>query len=109
MDELKELIDPPVRFSAGVDDAGTATVTIDGELDLSNVGALEHEVAPVLAARPKRLIVDVSGLRFADSSAIALWVRWAGTVSQFELRDPSPLLRRVITAMGLAQKFESTK
>jgi anti-sigma regulatory factor (Ser/Thr protein kinase) len=29
-----------------------------------------------------RLIVDVGGLRFADSSAIALWVRWAGTVSQ---------------------------
>ena len=44
-------------------------------------------------------------MRFADSSAIALWVRWAGAVSEFELLDPPPLLRRVINAMGLADKL----
>jgi anti-sigma B factor antagonist len=106
MDELEAQSQPAVAFEVVTDQAGTAIVTISGELDMSSIEALETAVAPALAARPARLIVDIGGLRFADSSAIALWVRWAGTVSQFELRDPSPLLRRVITAMGLAQKLE---
>ncbi len=80
-------------------------VTIGGELDISNVDSLEAEVEPVLAREPARLIVDVGGLRFADSSAIALWVRWAASVGEFELHDPSPLLRRVVTGMGLADKL----
>lgn len=41
-------------------------------------------------------------VRFADSSAIAQWVRWSMAVGEFELREPSPLARRVIDAMGLA-------
>ena len=59
----------------------------------------------MLTGPPARLVVDVSELRFADSSAIALWVRWAARVPEFELRDPSPLLQRVVTAMGLAEKL----
>ena len=51
------------------------------------------------------LVVEVGDVSFADSSAIAMWVRWAGAVPQFELRDPSPLLRRVIRTMGLGVKL----
>lgn len=86
----------------------TVLVRLAGELDLSNIERLEAEVAPTLAATPKRLIVDAGRLEFADSSAIALWVRWSGTVEHFELRDLSPLLRRVLSAMGLDRKLELT-
>ena len=101
--------DPPVsvEVSAGAD--GSALVAISGELDISAVDALAQQVAPLLADCPPRLIVDVSGLRFADSSAIALWVRWAGEVEDFELRHPSPLLLRVIRGMGLAEKLGVTR
>ena len=85
--------------------AGTATVTVSGELDVANIDALEAAVAPVIEKRPERLVVDVGELRFADSSAIALWVRWSTAVENIELRDPSPLLRKVITSMGLAGKL----
>jgi anti-anti-sigma factor len=108
MDELEPESGPQASFTVAEDGAGTAIVTIGGELDISNVDELEAEVAPLLSTTSGRLIVDVGGLRFADSSAIALWVRWATIVKEFELRDPSPLLRRVITGMGLADKLAVT-
>ena len=78
------------------------TVTINGELDISNVDALEAAVGSALERHPERLIVELSGLRFADSSAIAVWVRWSTAVHKIELRNVSPILRRVIDSMGLA-------
>jgi len=64
------------------------------------LSAIEHEPSP--------LIVDARELRFADSSAIALWVQWAIEVPEIELRDPSPLSRRVVETMGLADMFKVT-
>lgn len=108
MDELSPAEQPgeaPVSFDVALEAGGSAIVKIGGELDISAVDALQQRVGPVLESMPTRLIVDVSGLRFADSSAIALWVRWAGQVDQFELRHPSPLLLRVIKGMGLSEKL----
>jgi anti-sigma B factor antagonist len=78
------------------------TVTINGELDITNVDALEAAVGAALERQAGRLVIELSGLRFADSSAIALWVRWSTAVHEIELRDVSPILRRVIDSMGLA-------
>ncbi len=103
MEELDA--EPGPRVELATDGAGHAVVRISGDLDISGVDALEARVAPVLAGHPPKLIVDVGGLRFADSSAIALWVRWATVVDDFELRRPSPLLRRVIEGMGLGEKL----
>jgi anti-anti-sigma factor len=101
---LSELLDSLVsELPQGPSEDDVAIVTIAGELDIAGVDSLQSEVAGVLARAPARLVVDVGRVRFADSSAIALWVRWAGDVSQFELRDPPPLLRKVVTAMGLAE------
>jgi anti-anti-sigma factor len=82
-----------------------AVVTVDGELDVSNVQRLDAAVALIIAARPHHLLVDIGGLRFADSSAIAVWVRWAGAAGEVELRDASPLLQQVIMRMGLQGKL----
>jgi anti-anti-sigma factor len=83
-------------------DGDGLTVRISGELDITNVDALESAVGAALERHPRRLIIELSGLRFADSSAIALWVRWSTTVHEIELREVSPILRRVIDSMGLA-------
>jgi anti-sigma B factor antagonist len=89
-------------------DGGPPTITVRGELDISNIDELEEAAAPVIERRPDRLVVDLSGLRFADSSAIAAWVRWAGAVGEIELRSPSPLLRQIVTKMGLAGTLRLT-
>jgi anti-anti-sigma factor len=94
-----------MTFDVDAGDHRVAVVTVRGELDIANIEPLELAVAPVIARGPEKLVVDVGGLRFADSSAIALWVRWAASVGEIELRDASPLLRRVITSMGLGERL----
>ena len=91
-----------LTFDLAPADGDGLRVRINGELDITNVDALESAVGPALERRPGILILDLSGLRFADSSAIALWVRWSTAVHEIELRDVSPILRRVIDSMGLA-------
>lgn len=90
----------------GADDS--LIVTVSGELDMTNVEALAHAVAPALERRPQRVVIDVHDLQFADSSAIALWVQWAGAAPEIELRDAGPLLRRVVETMGLTETFRMT-
>ncbi|HUO71048.1 MAG TPA: STAS domain-containing protein [Solirubrobacteraceae bacterium] len=97
-----------MTFEIAADDGGTAVVTITGELDIGNIDSLRIAAEPIIQSGPDRLIVDVAQLRFADSSAIALWVRWAAVIGEIELRDPPPLIRQVISSMGLAQKLRIT-
>jgi anti-anti-sigma factor len=86
----------------------SVTVTLRGELDMSATGAVEAAVEPTLRDHSRRLVVDVHGLTFADSSALALWARWANIVDQVEIREPSELLRTVIQRMGLDETLHLT-
>jgi anti-sigma B factor antagonist len=102
MDDLDT--DPEMTFAIAEHDA-TVVVTIGGELDISNVWQLEAAVTPVLTSGVKHLVLEVGELTFADSSAIAVWVRWASAVEDLHLNRVSPLLRTVIETMGLAEKL----
>ncbi|HTU98776.1 MAG TPA: STAS domain-containing protein [Solirubrobacteraceae bacterium] len=105
MAELEGQSEQLISFDVVIDSEHHATVSIDGELDMSGIDPLAARVDEVLRHGITSLTVDVGGVRFADSSAIALWVRWASAVQEFELREPPPLLRRVIGAMGLTEKL----
>jgi anti-anti-sigma factor len=106
MDELADDIPPPMTFTILAEDADTTVVTISGELDIANIHGLEAAVAPVIGTHPARLVLDLGGVSFADSSAIALWVRWATAVGELKLREASPLLQRVIETMGLGATLQ---
>jgi anti-anti-sigma factor len=108
MERLGAESNTQMRCDIATDDHQVTVMTVSGELDVSNVERLEQAALPIVDSRPERLVVDVSELRFADSSAIALWVRWAAAVGTLELRNPSPLLRRVVASMGLDRTFELT-
>ena len=97
-----------MTFELVSSDQGSAVVRVAGELDITTIEDLEEAVQPILDRDPERLVIDVSSLRFADSSAIALWVKWATIVPGLEIRDPQPLLRRVIDSMGLTQTLRVT-
>jgi anti-anti-sigma factor len=82
--------------------AGQAPVlSLSGELDSSNVERLQAAVAAVLAAGPERVVFEMSELRFMDSAGISVLVRLAAEVQAVEIRDPSPIVRRVIEITGL--------
>jgi len=66
----------------------TVTVRLAGELDITNVDALASALAPGLERGPQRMVVDVRELRFADSSAIALWVQGPALCPRWSYATP---------------------
>jgi anti-sigma B factor antagonist len=101
MAELDEDDIAQVTIEVEQDQSGNAVVSLVGELDISTVGALDEALGKITAARHERLIFDLGGLRFMDSAGIAALVRPAGQVDEICIRDPSPIVRRVIEATGL--------
>jgi anti-anti-sigma factor len=49
------------------------------------------------------LVVEVRTLQFMASSGIALLLRLADRFGPVELRHPTPIIRKIIEATGLAQ------
>jgi anti-anti-sigma factor len=78
------------------------TVTLVGELDLSNVDTLKARLEPFLQLRPRLLIFDLSNLRFLDSSGIGLLLSATSQVGSVRLRQPSEIVRQVVTYTGLS-------
>jgi anti-sigma B factor antagonist len=107
VDELNPDIQAEMEYELA-SEHGVPVVRLSGELDIATTDRLDDAVAPVLDPIPPKLIVDVSGVSFADSSAIAKLVQWSLKVDQVEVRGASPLLRRVITTMGLDGKLRLT-
>jgi anti-anti-sigma factor len=105
MDELGKRAGSRLTFEISEDGDGCPLVKLDGELDMTTAPQLESAVGAIVAQSPARLVIDARGLEFADSSAIALLVRWANLVSEVEIREPPDLLRRVIVRMGLSDRL----
>jgi anti-anti-sigma factor len=53
---------------------GTARLTVSGELDLATVPQLKAEVQTALRTT-QRLLIDLSGLTFVDSSGLSLLIK----------------------------------
>jgi ABC-type transporter Mla MlaB component len=94
-----------VRYDFSADTDGTVTINLQGELDITAVPALQAALAPTMAERPTRVVIEASALEFADSSAIALFVRWGILARHLEIRDSPPFLRGHILRMGLTHRI----
>jgi anti-anti-sigma factor len=82
-------------------------ITLTGDLDLSNAAELEAVLDRVLplppGIHPDRLVFDLDGLRFMDSSGIALLLRSASRVTAVSIARPSDIVRRLLEATGLVE------
>jgi anti-sigma B factor antagonist len=84
-------------------EGGTPVVSLSGELDLTNIERVRSSIGDVLTAGTGRLVVEMSELAFMDSSGLAMLASFARKVPEIELRDPSPIVRRLIDLSGLAE------
>ena len=87
------------------DDRRTPAVSIAGEIDISNADQVKAALLAEVGDAPQHIIVDVSALTFMDSSGIAILVQVSKSVAPVELRNPTPIVRRVIKATGLSEHF----
>ena len=104
-------LDPSGRASVTVKtwaEGGTSVVSLSGELDLTNMERVRSVIGDILAGGAERLVVEASELEFMDSSGIALLASVAGKVAEIELRDPSPIVRRLVDLTGLTEILNVT-
>ena len=98
-------------------EGATVIVRLDGELDITSSPLLQTVVDQVLAARRTpvcdRLVVDMSGVGFADASGIspllmarALMVRRGGTVELQHCRRAVLRLLRLLDVLDLVPAAE---
>ena len=96
---------PTLEVNMHLDPTGTQVVILSGELDSSNAASLQERVASIPPQPAPRLIFDLTDLRFMDSAGIAVLISAAENASSVSLRNPSPIIRRVLQATGLSSMF----
>jgi anti-sigma B factor antagonist len=96
---------PTVHVEVHLDPAGVQIVALSGELDCSNAASLQERLASMPPRPAQPLIFDLTGLRFMDSAGIAVLISATTRASGVSLRNPSPVIRRVLEATGLSDLF----
>jgi anti-sigma B factor antagonist len=96
---------PTVQIEMRLDPTGARVVVLSGELDSSNAATLQERVASIPPQPAAPLIFDLTDLRFIDSAGIAVLIGAAAKAGSVSLRNPSPIIRRVLQATGLSNVF----
>jgi anti-anti-sigma factor len=80
---------------------GVEVLTLSGELDLNSVQDITPLLDEALTAQPGRLVVDLSRVSFADSSALNLLLR-THTRTSLHLCGPlHPFVERLFEVTGI--------
>lgn len=83
------------------DPDGAPVIVLRGELDFATAPIAEESLAPILQTEPARIVFDLTGVSFLDSSGIAVLVRSTHQAGTVAVRNPSTVVRRVIECTGL--------
>jgi anti-anti-sigma factor len=78
-------------------------VRVRGEVDMSNASNVQELVDQAMSPDVERLVFDLGPLEFIDSSGLAVLLAAAQKVASVQLRNPSPIVRRVIEVTGLVE------
>lgn len=85
-------------------------MSVQGEIDLYTVPKLQRELAGALAAAdPVRLVVDLSGVDFCDSTGVNVLLAAHRQAREkggdLELAAPRPAVRKILQVTGLETVF----
>jgi anti-sigma B factor antagonist len=92
-------------------DVGAITVRLFGEIDVANTAALT-EALEAVSEPGRRLVLDMAGVTFIDSSGINVLLRvasWAGERHDgLSVGDASANVRKILEILGLTDHFGLT-
>ena len=95
-----------LQVEARQDRTGAAT-KLKGEFDMTGAERFWSFLSKALAATPRTITVDTSALEFIDSSGLMALIRARDAAVEsgvgFQVRDPSPALRRIAELSGLEE------
>jgi anti-sigma B factor antagonist len=90
-------------------DDGTVTVTVRGEIDAATADTFYQRLADVASGSPRRLVIDLAGVDFLDSSGPRAFVRLRKALPGHclvILRSAHLRTRQVFELTGLGTAFE---
>ncbi len=93
---------PLGRAEITADATGVPIIKLTGEIDLSNVDSVRATIESTVSGAPERIVFDLRGLDFLDSSGIALLLYAAANARTVQLRHSSDIVRRLIEVTGLS-------
>src|SRR6266545_3471014 len=106
VDEIEGLHESPVAGTEERD--GAVVVRLAGELDLYNAHVVRTELIEVAERGPERLIVELSGVTFIDSTGLGVLIEARTRLanrSAFLLVGPGLETRRALEISGLDRHF----
>jgi anti-sigma B factor antagonist len=91
------------------DDDDVVIVTIEGEVDVATAPALRDELYRLIERGTKRIIVDLGGMEFIDSTGLGVFVgalkRSREGGDELQLRSLRPAARKIFDITGLSTAF----
>jgi anti-sigma B factor antagonist len=100
---------PDLRVDAELIDDRTHALAVTGEIDVSTVEGLHQAIMAQVDARVERLIVDIEGVAFIDSTAMAALAegrdRLVETGGMFALVAPDPHQQRLFHLTALSERL----
>ena len=117
MSEHESMSDPDGLHEAPVrevlENGAALVVRLAGELDLYNADAVRAALLAAVERSPQRLVVDLEGVRFIDSTALGVLIEARSKLPDrrsFVLAAPGLETRRALEVSGLDRHFtvEST-
>jgi anti-sigma B factor antagonist len=83
-------------------DGEAVVLAVSGDLDLENIAPLATALADAGESGTGPVIVDLSGVSFADSTTVNVLLQAYGTLGpRLRLAQPSSFVQRLITVIGL--------
>jgi len=98
-------------FEARSGDRGAIIIVLSGDLDIVSRSWLARQLAETMKQQPRRLVIDMAEVGFADSAAVRLIVR-AGQLlpdgARPVISNPRPVVRRLLQITGLDTQCDLT-
>ncbi|WP_030440472.1 STAS domain-containing protein [Actinoplanes subtropicus] len=84
---------------------GVVRLTLSGELDLATADRLQQHVQRALAQPARKLVLDLAGVAFCDSTGLGALLHARNTAVEhgtgFQVTRPRGLTQRVLEVSGL--------
>lgn len=89
---------------------GEVVLALGGELDIATVERVRAAVDEIEQAPPERLVIDLSGLSFVDSTGLAAFVALDKRCQEnggpaLEIRPGPPAVQRLFELVGAAERL----